>query len=129
MTTNFERVCEFHIAFGVPVIPIPMIVPEERRVLRRRLMREELEELLAAMILGSLVDIADGLADLLYVVYGTAAEYGIPIDKVFAEVHHSNMTKLDENSDPIYREDGKVLKGPLFQLPRIKEIIEEAQNV
>lgn len=64
-------------------------------------------------------EVADALADILYVVYGTAAEFGIPIDEIFAEVHKSNMSKLGEDGKPVYRGDGKVLKGPNFKLPDI----------
>ena len=66
--------------------------------------------------------VAKELADLLYVVYGTAVSLGIPIDDVFCEVHTSNMSKLDDNGKPIYREDGKVLKGPHYFQPNLEFI-------
>lgn len=90
--------------------------------LRIMLMEEELRETIEAINDDNLIEIADGLADLLYVVFGTALAYGIPIDEVFLEVHRSNMSKSmlkDENSIP-----GKTLKGPNWTPPDIKSIIE-----
>ena len=72
---------------------------------------------------GSLVDIADALSDILYVVYGAGHAFGIDLDKCFDEVHRSNMSKLGEDGKPIYRDDGKVLKGKNFQEPNLKEVM------
>ena len=73
----------------------------------------------------NLVNVAKELADLLYVVYGTAAAYGIPIDDVYREVHKSNMSKLGEDGKPIYREDGKVLKGPNYKPADLNKFFKE----
>ncbi len=87
------------------------------------LMAEELAEIDMAMAdcthVEDLPDLAKELADLLYVVYDTSAAFGLDIDRVFAEVHSSNMSKLDADGKPIYREDGKVLKGPNYQSPNL----------
>lgn len=91
--------------------------------LRVDLIDEELNELREATSRQDLVGIADALTDLLYVVYGAGHAYGINLDECFAEVHRSNMSKLDDESQPIYREDGKVLKGPNYTPPDLAEII------
>lgn len=128
MSTNFEMVREWHEAFGVPAPDKPQDITFNRHTLRVDLIEEELDEYRTAWNQEDLVEAADALADLLYVVYGTAVEHGINIDEVFAEVHRSNMSKLGEDGKPIYREDGKVLKGPNFELPKIEEIIERQIN-
>lgn len=91
--------------------------------LRHELIREELAELKQAHDKGDLIGIADALADLAYVVVGAAVAFGIPLDRVFDEVHRSNMSKLGEDGKPIYREDGKVLKGPNYTPPDIERSI------
>jgi predicted HAD superfamily Cof-like phosphohydrolase len=121
--TNADKVLAFHRAYGVPLAGRPYLPPPERRILRMKLLAEELDELDSAMLQGDLIEIADAIADLLYVTYGTAHEFGIPIDAVFTEVHRSNMTKLDDNGKPILRKDGKVLKGPRYDPPRIAGIL------
>ena len=95
--------------------------------LRYRLMREENEEYLEAAKEGDLVEIADALGDQLYILCGTILKHGLQhkISEVFEEIQRSNMSKLDENGKPIYREDGKVLKSTLYFKPNIKEIIEK----
>ena len=70
-----------------------------------------------------LVEVADAVGDLSYFLAGDAVEYGFNLDDVFAEIHASNMSKLDENGNVIYREDGKVLKGPNFFKPDISKVI------
>lgn len=115
---------EFHRAYGVPVGSRPTLdVGETVRDLRQSLMREELAEVCTAIAQGDLIEVADGLADLLYVVYGTAITFGIDLDAVVREVHRSNMTKLGVDGRPIYRADGKVMKGPGFEPPRIAEVL------
>ncbi len=119
-----EMVEEFHQAYGLPVRTTPGLdVGVGLQELRKSLMREELDEVCAAIDRGDLIEVADGLADLLYVVYGTALTFGIDLDAVVREVHRSNMTKLGPDGRPIYREDGKVLKGPGFELPRIAQVL------
>ena len=91
--------------------------------LRFNLIKEELNELEQAMKTKDLKEVADALADILYVTYGAAAAYGINADMVFDEVHDSNMSKLDEDGNPIYNDDGKVMKGPGYFEPRIATIL------
>ena len=89
-------------------------------------MKEENEEYLEAAAKGDIVEVADALGDMLYILCGTIIEHGMQdlIDEVFEEIHRSNLSKLDENGNPIYREDGKVIKGPNYFKPNIKKIIE-----
>mgnify|MGYP000311711871 CR=1 FL=1 len=91
--------------------------------LRVDLIEEELDELKEAIANDDLVEVADALADLLYVVYGAGAAFGINLDACFHEVHSSNMSKLGEDGKPIYREDGKVMKGPNFREPALRDIL------
>jgi len=122
--TNFERVVAWHILFDVPSPVKPGFPSVERQVLREDLIQEESNELSVAIANRDLVGVADALADLLYVVYGTAAEFGLPIDDIFEEVHRSNMSKAGPDG-PIYREDGKVLKGPNYSPPVLEKFLEE----
>lgn len=122
-----DCVREFHIAFGHPVADKPGI-PEDKELvmLRERLIEEESREVIDACWQGNLANIAKELADLIYVIQGMALVYGIPLDEVFEAVHRSNMSKLDENGNVLYREDGKVLKGPNYEPPNIQEILDRA---
>lgn len=122
-----ENVNEFHTAFGVNVEEKPIIPNKKRCELRQNIIQEEVDELKAAWESGNLVEVADALADIHYVVMGTVLEFGLQ-DKypdIFKEVHRSNMSKLDENGKPIYREDGKVIKSELFSEPQIGKILED----
>jgi len=121
--TNAEMVAEWHRAFNVPILDKPDFPDEARVVLRINLVAEEVSELFAAVRNKDIVEVADALADLLYVTYGMAHEFGIPIDEVFEEVQSSNMSKLGGDGKPIYREDGKVLKGPNFRPPEIEGVL------
>lgn len=123
--TNFLLVKEFMESFGQEVKDNPDWPDAETMDLRIDLIAEELEEFKDAIISadGTLVDVADALSDLLYVVYGAGHSFGIDLDKCFAEVHRSNMSKLDEDGNPIYREDGKVLKGSNFTEPRLEDVL------
>lgn len=118
---------EFHEVYGAVINPTPTLVDEQTRELRKALMLEELHETLDAMDAAQhkhdLVEIADGLADLIYVVYGTAISYGIDLDAVVREVHRSNLSKLGADGKPIYRADGKVLKGPGYSPPDIARVL------
>ena len=127
MTTNFDKVKEFMEVFGQEVFTKPKFPDEETMELRYELINEELHEFGDAMFdaKGSIVDVADALSDLLYVVYGAGHAFGIDLDKCFEEVHNSNMSKLDENGKPIYREDGKILKGSNFREPDLKGVMYE----
>ena len=123
--TNAEKVKEFMEAFGQEVKESPELADHKTACLRLKLILEEFEELGDAQAEGHLVGIADALSDLLYVVYGTAHTFGIPIDKCFEEVHNSNMSKRSVDGNPIFRDDGKVLKGPNFYEPNLKGILNE----
>jgi predicted HAD superfamily Cof-like phosphohydrolase len=119
-----EMVRAFHRAAGAHVAEEPTLdVPGEVRELRLRLISEELDELRAALEGGDLVGVADAIADLLYVVYGAAVTFGIPIDEVFAEVHRANLAKLDARSGPVERDDGKLLKPDDWMPPDIGAIL------
>jgi len=125
MENQIKQVMEFYDAFGHPKAAAPDLIPDERVVMRHRLLDEEMVELFDAGITGDIVEVADAIADCFYILIGTAIEYGIA-DKlvdVFNEVHRSNMSKLGENGKPIYREDGKILKGPNYSQPQLKEIV------
>ena len=109
--TNFLKVKEFMKTFGQEVLSKPTF-PENKIIkLRLDLIKEELNELEEAIKDKNLVEIADALTDILYVTYGAGHAFGINLDSCFDEVQNSNMSKLDENGNPIYNENGKVLKG------------------
>lgn len=112
--TPFQMVKQFHETYGQPVGDSPQFVLGDRLDLRLALIDEEYEEVTDAIEADDLVNFAKELADLIYVVNGFAVEAGIDLDAVVAEVHRSNMSKLDADGKPIYREDGKVLKGPHY---------------
>jgi predicted HAD superfamily Cof-like phosphohydrolase len=97
----------------------------EKNLLRYELMREENEEYLQAANNGDLVEVADALGDMLYILCGTIIEHGMQhkIEAVFNEIQRSNMSKLGADGKPIYREDGKVLKGPNYFRPNIEAIL------
>ena len=122
-THPHDAVLEFHKAFNLTIGDRAGFPNKEIRALRRRLLNEEFTEYLQAETKDDLVEVADALADIIYIACGTAIAYGIPLDRVFAEVHRSNMSKLGENGRPIYRDDGKVLKGPTYSPPNIKTIL------
>ncbi len=103
--------------------------PEEYKM-RFNLMKEENEEYLEACESENIVGIADALGDQLYVLLGTIHAHGLNtlIEDIFDEIHDSNMSKLDENGEPIFREDGKVLKGKNYRRPDIGSIIHKAND-
>lgn len=117
-----EKMQEFYKAYGLPSRVTPSLYTD-RRELRKRLLEEEHDEYLLGEATNDIVEIADGLADMLYIIAGTALEYGIPLEAVFNEVHRSNMSKLGLDGKPMIREDGKVLKGPNYTPPDIEGII------
>lgn len=120
MDSEQRLVAQFHRAKGVKINFKPTIVDYDTAVLRLNLISEELGELQEAIMSRDLVAISDALADVEYVVKGTAVSYGIDLEPIFIEVHRSNMSKLEEK-----REDGKVLKGQNFRPPGIQKILEE----
>ena len=114
-----SMVLDFHKRFSVKIQTSPGLLDEKTARLRHDLIAEELHEFMMAAQDGSLVKVADAIADLLYVVYGTAVSYGIDIEPVFAEVHRSNMSKGDP--EIIRAPNGKVLKGANWSPPDIEE--------
>jgi len=117
----------FHDAFGIGNEYSPKAkLTNDDLLLRFNLMKEENEEYLEAAKEGDLVEIADALGDMLYILCGTILKHGLQdkIADLFQEIQRSNMSKLDENGQPIYREDGKVLKSNLYFKPNIKKILE-----
>lgn len=126
MKTNFEMVGEFMDTFGQEVKQSPELPDDKTVALRVDLIEEELKELMAALYRDDTVDmveVADALTDILYVTYGAGHAFGIDLDKCFGEVQRSNMSKLGEDGKPIYREDGKVLKGPNYFAPDLSKYV------
>ena len=122
--SNFDDVKTFMQTFGQEV-KIKAEFPEEKIVkLRYHLIEEELNELQNAIKTKDLKEIADALTDILYVTYGAGHAYGIDLDKCFKEVQKSNMSKLGEEGKPIYNEKGKVMKGPKYFEPNLRQFIE-----
>jgi predicted HAD superfamily Cof-like phosphohydrolase len=118
-------VAEFHVAFDRPRRSQPSIdVERSLEILRISLLEEEVGELVAATQARDLIGIADALADIAYVVYGTALTYGIDLDAVLCEVHRSNMSKLDRDGKPVLRSDGKVLKSEFYSPPDIAGVLQ-----
>ncbi|QXP78021.1 MULTISPECIES: nucleoside triphosphate pyrophosphohydrolase family protein [Winogradskyella] len=127
MQDKIDAVKAFHTAFKIGHRETPKAdLGLDKNVLRHELMREENEEYLEATKNNDLVEVADALGDMLYILCGTIIEHGMQhkIEEVFDEIQRSNMSKLGANGEPIYREDGKVLKGPNYFKPNIKEILE-----
>lgn len=126
MKNKIEAVKAFHEAFKLGHKETPLgSLGLENNMLRYKLMREENEEYLEAANNDDLIEIADALGDMLYILCGTIIEHGLQnkIEEVFEEIQRSNMSKLGEDGEPIYREDGKVLKGPNYFRPDIKGIL------
>ena len=121
--TNFELVEDFMEAMGQEVNAVPTFPEDEIQRLRLDLIEEELDELHYAIDNKDMVEIADALGDLLYVVYGAGHAFGIDLDECFKEIHASNMSKLGPDGNPIKREDGKVLKPDTFFPPDLKTIL------
>ena len=122
--SNFDDVKTFMHAFGQEV-KVKASFPNEKIIkLRYELIHEELEEFKRAMEEKNLKEIADALTDILYVTYGAGHAYGIDLDKCFSEVQRSNMSKLGDDGKPIYNEKGKVMKGPKYFEPNLKQFIE-----
>lgn len=119
-----RQVGEFHRRYELPIRTSPTaVVGGPQTDLRLALIEEEVGELREAALAGDLVGIADALADIVYVAYGSAHVYGIDLDEVLEEVHTSNMTKLGADGRPERREDGKILKGPGYRAPDVKSVL------
>ena len=122
-----DSVEQFHNSFGITNAYSPVSELNDKDLkLRFNLMKEENEEYLDAAKKGDLIEIADALGDMLYILCGTILKHGLQhkIADVFQEIQSSNMSKLDNNGTPIYREDGKVLKSDLYFKPDIKGVLE-----
>lgn len=127
MKDKIEAVKAFHTAFKIGYRETPKAdLGDAKNQLRFNLMKEENEEYLEAAMSGDLVEVADALGDMLYILCGTLIEHGLQhkIEDVFNEIQRSNMSKLGEDGQPIYREDGKVLKGPNYFKPNIQKILD-----
>lgn len=153
--TDFQQVLEFQHTYGQPIgsDPDPTNQDETRTNLRNGFIIEEFLELMEAqgysqeaiirlqvawdlaahegpqLEKANIVEIADALCDLKYFICGSEIEYGIDGDATFHEVHASNMSKLGEDGKPIYREDGKIMKGPNYFKPRLAKVLVEQQNL
>ena len=127
MKKQIDHVAEFHDVFQIGNESSPKVdVGSEVYMLRYNLMREENDEYLDACKKGDIVEVADALGDQLYILCGTILKHGLQhkIEEVFDEIQRSNMSKLDINGKPIFREDGKIMKGENYFKPNIKEILE-----
>ena len=126
MQKQIKAVQEFHTAYklGYSASPTAKLC-EAKTNLRYELMKEENEEYLEAVKNNDLIEIADALGDMMYILCGTIIEHGLQgkIEAVFDEIQRSNMSKLGEDGEPIYREDGKVLKGPNYSKPDFSKIL------
>jgi predicted HAD superfamily Cof-like phosphohydrolase len=128
MERIIKHVEVFHDSFGIKNNYQPTVeITKDEINLRFNLMKEENEEYLEAALKGDIVEVADALGDQLYILCGTILKHGLQfkIEEVFEEIQRSNMSKLDINGKPIYREDGKILKSDLYFKPNIKGIIEK----
>jgi len=126
MKDKIEAVKAFHTAFKLGHRETPKAnLGESKNLLRFNLMKEENEEYFEAANNDDLVEVADALGDMLYILCGTIIEHGMQykIEEVFEEIQRSNMSKLGENGEPVYRDDGKVLKGPNYFKPNIEAIL------
>jgi predicted HAD superfamily Cof-like phosphohydrolase len=128
MKKLMEDVKAFHLACDVPILGSPIVPDYDRKQLRINLIEEEVnKELIPAMLADNLLEIADAMADSIYVIVGAALEYGIPLDKVWEAVQRANMNKVDPVTGKVRRrEDGKILKPDGWQAPDIEKILKEA---
>src|SRR6187549_741079 len=123
---KIKSVAEFHTTFKIGNADHIKLIDEKDYTLRYNLIKEENEEYLDACKNGDIIEIADALGDQLYILFGTILKHGLEhkIEEVYDEIHRSNMSKLDEKGQPIFREDGKILKSALYFRPNIKDILE-----
>jgi predicted HAD superfamily Cof-like phosphohydrolase len=121
--TNFTEVGKFMETFGQEVQTSPKIPKYATQMLRLSLILEEYTELEDAIAEGHMEGIADALTDILYVTYGAGHAFGIDLDKCFEEVQRSNMSKLGADGKPIYRDDGKIMKGPNYSEPDLRKVL------
>ena len=130
MKKQLQQLWSFQSAYESTRNSKPTLLSAVDYSLRYRLGNEELSEYLDACKNNDLVEVTDALADQLYILLGTMVAHGMGdiIEDVFDEVHRSNMSKLGEDGKPIYREDGKVLKGPNFSPPNIEQFLTASQG-
>jgi predicted HAD superfamily Cof-like phosphohydrolase len=121
--TNFESVRKFMETFGQEIKEKAEFPDEKITSLRHDLIKEELDELKEAMDNKDIKEVADALADILYVTYGAGHAFGINLDKCFEEVQNSNMSKLGLDGKPIYNDKGKVMKGPNYFKPDLTKFV------
>ena len=121
--TNFEKVKIFMKTFGQEVKEKSSFSSDKINQLRVNLIKEELDELKIAIDSKNLIEVADALTDILYVTYGAGHAFGINLDRCFEEVQQSNMSKLDDNGNPIYNDSGKVMKGPKYFKPDLSKFL------
>lgn len=127
MKEQLKQLLDFQTAYNSTRNSKPTLISEDDYILRYRLGKEELIEYFDACKDGNLVEVADALADQLYILLGTMISHGMQdvIEDIFDEVHRSNMSKLGPDGKPIYREDGKILKGPNFSPPNIAKYLSD----
>lgn len=126
MNKHLAQVKEFHEKFDHPIAKKPTVkISDKLKKLRVKLIQEELDELWDALNNEDLVEVADALADIQYVLDGTYLVCGLHnyAEALSDEVHRSNMSKLGKNGQPIRRKDGKILKGPDYSKPNIKKVL------
>ena len=126
MQNQLKSVKIFHEAFGIKISNKPTLeLSKDILKLRHSLMQEENNEYLKAVDEKNLIEVADALGDMLYILCGTILTHGFQnlIEDIFNEIQSSNMSKLGDDGKPIYRNDGKVLKGPNYKKPNIKKIL------
>ena len=121
--TNFKKVKTFMKTFGQEVKEKSSFSSDKINQLRVNLIKEELDELKIAIDSKNLIEVADALTDILYVTYGAGHAFGINLDRCFDEVQQSNMSKLDDNGNPIYNDSGKVMKGPKYFKPDLSKFL------
>ncbi len=123
--SKISSVAEFHEVFKIGNASEMTLIEERDYTLRYNLIKEENDEYLEACKNGDMIEIADALGDQLYILFGTILKHGLQhkIEEVYDEIHRSNMSKLDEKGEPIFREDGKILKSNLYFKPDIGKIL------
>lgn len=119
------QVGEFQSAFGIESPKRPTLLPKERAVFRHKLLKEEVKEIEQGEKVADIVQVADGIIDSMYILIGTAHEYGFAdrLVMLFDEVHRSNMTKMGPDGKAIFREDGKVMKPDTYSPPKLSIIL------
>ncbi len=125
MKKQAQQVSEFHNSFKIPMPGKLSIPTTDNFAMRQRILQEEIDELKEAGEIEDIVAVADAIVDCMYILIGTAEVFGFSelLEDLFSEVHRSNMSKLDDNGQPIYREDGKVLKGANYSEPKLAKIL------